>query len=268
MSQLSKHTARKRFGQNFLTDDNIIQKIVACANFQDDDIIVEIGPGKGALTHHFVHRDNPIHLIEIDRDLSTALQEQFHSKSHIQISNQDVLTLNFSDLAHDHRLLNILGNLPYNISTPLLFHCLDHTSIIRQMTFMLQKEVVDRITAQPNTKAYGKLSVLFQYHCHAEKQFDIPPSAFQPQPKVMSSVVTLTPKGKPSPEAKQPETLKKLVHLAFSQRRKTLKNNLKSFVSSDAFELANIDASRRAESLTLSEFVQLANSINHIEPNP
>ncbi len=260
------HKARKRFGQNFLHDQNIIQRIINSIAATDEQHIVEIGPGKGALTEHLVRCCKKLDVIELDRDLIPILEQQFISYNNFTIHNADALKFDFSSLlpkTDTAAKVRLVGNLPYNISTPLIFHLLDNVHIIDDMHFMLQKEVVERLTAQPGTKAYGRLSILVQYLCHAEQLFIVPPGAFTPAPKIDSAIIQLTPRqisgglidGKL-------DSLSFIAKSAFSQRRKTLRNNLKKILTDEEIISCDIDPSRRAETLSIEEFVQLSNQFS------
>ncbi len=263
------HKARKRFGQNFLHDPNVIERIIISISASHDEHLVEIGPGKGALTEHLVTDAGKLDVIELDRDLIPILQERFSKYEQFTIYNTDALKFSFASLCRDEvsdlkmDKLRLVGNLPYNISTPLIFHLLDNIAVVQDMHFMLQKEVVERLTAQPNTKAYGRLSILVQYLCHAEQLFIVPPGAFNPVPKVESAIVRLTPKTHGQDEHKlcnaSPENLSFIAKAAFAQRRKTLRNNLKTVLSAQYIEQCGIDPGRRAETLTINEFVSLTN---------
>ncbi len=251
-----QHRPRKRFGQHFLADHGIIQTLINAIRPGCGDVLVEIGPGLGALTKPLLALVPHLEVIEIDRDLAEQWRRSPQS-GQITVHEQDVLEFDFSLLPDRLRLA---GNLPYNISTPLLFHLVRFADQIVDAHFMLQKEVVDRMVAAPGTRDYGRLSVMLQYHFHMEALFDVPPEAFDPPPKVNSSVVRLTPKRPVAPEAKHLETLEALVTQAFSQRRKMLRSSLRHTISQQVFEELGIDVTRRAESLSLEEFVALANA--------
>jgi len=263
------HTARKRFGQNFLHDANIIERIIASIGVSTEQHIVEIGPGKGALTEHLLASAGKLDVIELDRDLIPLLEERFSSFKQFTIYSSDALQFNFSTLTDSvEDKLRLVGNLPYNISTPLIFHLLDNVSIIEDMHFMLQKEVVQRLTASPNSKAYGRLSILVQYLCHAQQLFIVPPRAFNPVPKVDSAIVQLKPREIGESERltgnARLSDLSFIAKSAFAQRRKTLRNNLKKILSAEQISQCNIDPGRRAETLSISEFVSLTNhTIQH-----
>ena len=265
------HKARKRFGQNFLHDQNIIERIIASIGATSEQHIVEIGPGKGALTEHLVNCAGKLDVIELDRDLIPMLQARFSACEQFSIHNADALQFDFSSLQVplDNSAplkLRLVGNLPYNIATPLIFHLLDTISIIQDMHFMLQKEVVERLTARPGTKLYGRLSILVQYLCQAELLFIVPPGAFEPAPKIDSAIVQLTPRKSRKEDLRlYNETNEALADLsfiakaAFSQRRKTLRNNMKKILTNEQIIQCDIDPGRRAETLSITEFVALTN---------
>ena len=256
------HRARKRFGQNFLIDPYVVAGIVAAINPQRDDHLVEIGPGLGILTESLLPCVNAMDAIELDRDIIPKLARNCSDKGQLQIHAIDALKFDFAELVSDGRPLRIVGNLPYNISTPLMFHLLEKREIIHDMHFMLQKEVVDRLAASPNSKSYGRLTVAMQYHCRVEALMDVPPESFSPAPKVNSAVVRLTPHSEPPVVVNDVGMLDKLVTQAFSQRRKTLRNTLKPMLSAEKMESLGIDATRRAETLGLEEFARLANAVS------
>ena len=259
---MSSHIPRKRFGQNFLQDRAIIHDIVRAIHPSQNDLMVEIGPGLGALTIPLMQYVQPLHVVEIDRELVQRLQANFSNEALI-IHEADVLQFDFAKLVQSaddpSQRLRIVGNLPYNISTPLLFHLLSFHSLIFDMHFMLQKEVVDRLIAQPKTAEYGRLSVMLQYYFSMDKVLDVPPEAFYPAPKVDSAVIRIHPYKTLPYQAKDEQLFAKLVREAFSQRRKTLRNNLRNYVSDAQFVKANIDPTRRPETLQIEEFVRLAN---------
>lgn len=256
----TEHRARKRFGQNFLVDPYIVAGIVAAIQPQQDDHLVEIGPGLGVLTESLLPCVTAMDAIELDRDIIPKLAKNCSDKGQLQIHAIDALKFDFASLATDGRPLRIVGNLPYNISTPLMFHLLEKREVIKDMHFMLQKEVVDRLAAAPNSKSYGRLSVAMQYHCRVEALMDVPPESFSPAPKVDSAVVRLTPYAEPPVAVDDVEMFDKLVTQAFSQRRKTLRNTLKSMISAEHMQALGIDPKRRAETLSLEEFARLANA--------
>jgi len=257
------HTPRKRFGQNFLHDHNIIFNILSSLQAKPDQHWVEIGPGLGALTEPLLKIGMQLDVVELDRDLVALLKEKFKD-SELKIHSGDALKFNFGALVNDNEKLRIIGNLPYNISTPLMFHLLDNAFCIDDMHFMLQKEVVDRICAVPGSKKYGRLSVMMQYHCATELLFDVPPESFEPAPKVMSAIVRLIPHQTPPVQVYDMVKLNRVVTQAFSQRRKTLRNSLKKIIDENAIIDLNIDPTSRAEVLTLDEFARLSNLLEDI----
>lgn len=253
----TQHRARKRFGQNFLSDAGIIQKIHSAIGASADDHIIEIGPGQGALTDALVNSAGRIDLIELDRDLAAPLQERYQDVAHCRVHQQDALKADFSALA-DGQALRVVGNLPYNISTPLIFHLLNYRHHIRDMHFMLQREVVERLAAGPGGGQWGRLSIMTQLYCHVDGLFDVPPEAFNPRPKVMSAVVRLRIRPDVDIDPQVHTDLDNLVRAAFGQRRKTLRNGLKQLMSSEEIENAGVDPSQRPEQLSLAEFLNLA----------
>jgi 16S rRNA (adenine1518-N6/adenine1519-N6)-dimethyltransferase len=258
---MSEHRARKRFGQHFLTDDHVVARIVNAIDPRPNDHVVEIGPGLGVLTAALLARIPVMEAVELDRDIIPKLAARCAPLGTLLIHSADALKFDFTALANDGRPLRMAGNLPYNISTPLLFHLLESSKVIRDMHFMLQKEVVDRLAAAPGGKDYGRLSVMMQYHCEVVALFDVPPEAFEPPPKVDSAVVRLVPHAQPPVKVHDVGVLEKLVTQAFSQRRKTLRNTLKDWVSPEKMEAQGIDPTRRAETLSLDEFAALADSV-------
>ncbi len=253
------HTPRKRFGQNFLHDHNIIYNILSSLQAKPDEHWVEIGPGMGALTEPLLNLGLRLDVVEIDRDLVSLLKDKFKQHANLEIFSADALRFDFSALVKNNEKLRIIGNLPYNISTPLMFHLLDNAQCIDDMHFMLQKEVVDRICAAPGSKKYGRLSVMMQYYCATELLFDVPPESFDPAPKVMSAIVRLVPHQQPPVEVNDITMLNRVVVQAFSQRRKTLRNSLKKLIEEDAIIALNIDPTLRAEALSLADFAKLSN---------
>lgn len=257
----TQHKARKRFGQNFLIDQQVIGQIVAAINPSSDDNLIEIGPGMAAITEHLVKLCPSMTLVELDRDLIEFLKRKLIDYPSISIINGDALKTNFGEFYQGEKL-RLVGNLPYNISTPLLFHLLDTKEYIRDMHFMLQREVVDRLSASPGEKSYGRLSVMIQYHCRVMPLIPVPPSSFNPAPKVQSAVVRLTPYDEPPHKAENPELLSKIVSLCFQQRRKTLKNCLNSYAQYILSDTNTVDLTKRPEQLSVAEFVDLSNCIN------
>ncbi|MBD3610591.1 MAG: 16S rRNA (adenine(1518)-N(6)/adenine(1519)-N(6))-dimethyltransferase RsmA [Gammaproteobacteria bacterium] len=259
----TQHRARKRFGQNFLHDQNIIQRITAAISPQEGEHLIEIGPGKGAMTQSVLEYIERMDVVELDRDLIPILTDRFADQ--ITIHNTDVLKFDFCQARHNDQPLRVIGNLPYNISTPILFHLMEQLACIKDMHFMLQKEVVERMAATPGNKDYGRLSIMLQYFCRVEKLFLVPPGAFNPPPKVDSAIVRLIPHEQPPVELESSETLSRLVKQAFSQRRKTLRNTLKGLLNDADFEACDVDASLRPEQLSLEQFARLAN--RYTEPH-
>jgi len=259
-----QHRARKRFGQNFLTDPYVVAGIVAAISPHRDDHIVEIGPGLGVLTESLLPCVTAMDAVELDRDIIPKLEAHCRSLGdsygELHIHQADALKFDFASLAKDGRPLRIVGNLPYNNSTPLMFRLLEIHNIIQDMHFMLQKEVVDRLAAAPGGKDYGRLSVMMQYYCKVESLMDVPPEAFTPAPKVNSAVVRLMPYREPPVSVDNVNHLETLVAQAFSQRRKTLRNTLKPMLSAEKMEALGIDPKRRAETLSLAEFAMLSNA--------
>ncbi|OBW98755.1 ribosomal RNA small subunit methyltransferase A [Gallibacterium genomosp. 1] len=254
------HTARKRFGQNFLHDDQIIQSIVTAINPQQDDFLVEIGPGLGALTEPVAEQIKHLTVIELDRDLAERLRHHPFLHQKLNVIEQDVMRFDFQQLAQQSgKSLRIFGNLPYNISTPLMFHLFQYHNVIRDMHFMLQKEVVNRLCAGPNSKAYGRLTIMAQYFCQVIPVLEVPPSAFKPAPKVDSAVVRLVPhKVLPHP-VKDLYWLNRVCTQAFNQRRKTLRNSLMDLFTAEQLTELGIKLTDRAENLTIADYARLAN---------
>ena len=258
------HRARKRFGQNFLHDTGVIRRIIAAIHPQATDNMVEIGPGKGALTSLLLERLDQLQVVELDRDLIPLLEQQFPNPEKLTIHQADALKFDFQTLGTADKPLRIVGNLPYNISTPLLFHLLHYHELIKDMHFMLQLEVVKRLAAQPGNKNYGRLSAMTQYFCDVEHLFDVPPEAFNPAPKVSSAIVCLRPRP-PRIVAKNLQTLEDVLRNAFNQRRKTLRNTLKNLFDAKQLDALaaqiNIDLSQRPEQLGIDDFVKISNAL-------
>jgi 16S rRNA (adenine1518-N6/adenine1519-N6)-dimethyltransferase len=250
-----KHVAKKRFGQNFLTDQAIITCLVDAINPQNEETIVEIGPGLGALTKPLLKKINHLHVVEIDRDIVSWMQNEY-AKDSVTIHNVDALKFQFTSLGKN---LRVVGNLPYNISTPILFHLLDNLPHITDMHFMLQKEVVERMVATPSTPAYGRPSVMLQYHLAMEYLITVPPEAFEPAPKVESAFVRCVPHATLPFIAKDEALFAKIVLAAFGQRRKTLRNTLKGLLDDTGFIVLNINPQLRAENLNVAQFVAISN---------
>ena len=269
---------RKRFGQHFLHDPGVIRRIVESIAPQGADRVVEIGPGRGALTWPLLEKLDALEVIEIDRDLAAALHTDPRGEGKLRLHVHDALRMDFTTLRGDGAPLRIVGNLPYNISTPLMFHLLEHRAAIADMHFMLQKEVVDRIVAEPGGKDYGRLGVMLTIHAKATRLFDVGRGSFKPPPKVTSSVLRLQPSIEPRFEglkslgAGADAALKRVVLAAFTHRRKTLRNSLHGLVDEQGFVACGIDPQWRPEVLTPAQFVQLAgryliNSTSAVAPS-
>ena len=253
-----RHQPRKRFGQNFLRDEAVIQEIARSVSTSADDHIVEIGPGEGVLTAALIESGCTLDAIELDRDLTTQLLASFSIYPGFSLHSADALRFDFTSLQKHAQPLRIVGNLPYNISTPLLFKLLGYGSLIADMHFMLQREVVDRLAASPGKKDWGRLGVMAQFQCTVDPLFEVPPEAFYPPPKVQSAVVRLIPHVKnPWPDC-DPTKLSRVVTQAFSQRRKTLRNNFKNTFDDSVLLALGLDPSTRAETLSIADFVALA----------
>ena len=256
---MAEHIARKRFGQHFLCDDDIIHAIVHAIRPQTSDNLVEIGPGLGALTRPLLEALPHFHVVELDRDIVARLEKQYPAKK-LRIHAADALEFDFSSLGER---LRVVGNLPYNISTPLLFHLAEHAPHLHDIHAMLQKEVVDRMTASPGHGAYGRLSVMLQYHFDMEALFDVPPEAFNPPPKVQSAVVRMIPRPFPDMTVHDHALFSRTVAKAFSQRRKTLRNSLGKLVEDADYRTLGIDPTLRAENLPVEAFIRLSNHLLH-----
>ncbi|MBE2894754.1 16S rRNA (adenine(1518)-N(6)/adenine(1519)-N(6))-dimethyltransferase RsmA [Spirabiliibacterium falconis] len=254
------HTARKRFGQNFLHDTHVIENIVAAIAPQVGQALVEIGPGLGALTEPVCERIDHLTVIELDRDLAHRLRHHPFLHQKLNVIESDAMQIDFTALCQQlGQPLRVFGNLPYNISTPLMFHLFGFSHAIADMHFMLQKEVVKRLAAAPNSKAYGRLSVMAQYYCQVIPVLEVPPSAFKPAPKVDSAVVRLIPHRTLPHVAKDSVWLNRVCSAAFGQRRKTLRNALSHLISAEQLADLGIPDNARAENLTIADFVCLAN---------
>lgn len=263
MSQHQGHQARKRFGQNFLVSPGVIRKIVDAVAPRPGDTVVEIGPGLGALTAPLLERVERLHVVEIDRDLIARLRERFPPER-LVIHAGDALKFDFGALSGAGPL-KIVGNLPYNISSPLLFHLAECADRVAEMHFMLQKEVVDRMVAEPGGGDYGRLSVMLQYRFYMERLFVVPPGAFNPAPKVDSAVVRMIPRDGQKVGAGEtvddPALFARLAAAAFSQRRKMLRNTLREFGGEALLEAHGLAPTARAEELAVADFVRLANAL-------
>jgi 16S rRNA (adenine1518-N6/adenine1519-N6)-dimethyltransferase len=252
------HAPRKRFGQNFLRDEGIIEAIARAIAPDQAQHLVEIGPGEGAITQSLIASGCRFDAIELDRDLRTRLLASFSTYDNFTLHSADALKFDFASLQQGEQALRVIGNLPYNISTPLLFKLLDYGALIADMHFMLQLEVVERLAAEPGNKNWGRLGVMAQFQCEVEQLFEVPPESFFPPPKVQSAVIRLTPRQTPRWAQVDRESLAKVVSQAFSQRRKTLRNNFKNSLTDAQFETVGIDPQARAETLTIDQFVALA----------
>ncbi len=253
---MAGHRPRKRFGQHFLHDQNIIERILTFLDPETDQTIIEIGPGKGALTIPLLQHYGTLHVIELDRDLARTITEKCKGLGILHVHCLDALKYDFSQLGDNCK---IIGNLPYNISTPMIFHLLEYISCVSDMLFMLQKELVDRMTAQPNCKEYGRLSVMVQSQCQVEKLFTVGPEAFTPIPKVDSAVIKLIPHQIPVIDITNKQAFAQVVKQAFAHRRKTLRNTLKGLLDEKQMETLGIDPGLRAEKLSINHFAALSN---------
>ena len=258
---------KKQLGQHFLADRSYIDRIVLAVDPRPGDRLVEIGPGQGAITFPLLRRQKELTVIEFDRDLITPLMEASEGIGRLTIIHKDVLQVDFSKLAGDEGPLRLVGNLPYNISSPILFHALEHAGAVRDMHFMLQKEVVDRMAAGPGSKVYGRLSVMLQAYCRVESLFDVPPAAFRPPPKVDSAVVRLVPLPPAEIGIADPGLFAGVVRAAFGQRRKTLRNALQQLCTGARIEAAGIRPDLRAEQLDVAAFKRLADHLATTPPD-
>lgn len=259
---MKSHQPKKRLGQNFLTDEFIIHMIVQSINPRRQDHLVEIGPGLGAITLPLLSLVDKIDAIELDRDVIPSLQKKAMDRGHLIIHQQDILTFDLATIATHKKSLRIVGNLPYNISTPLLFHLLQQKAWIIDMHFMLQKEVAERLIAIPGNKQYGRLSVMAQYHCFIEPLLDVPPSAFTPSPQVHSMFIRLEPMERERVVAKNWSQFDSVVKQAFGMRRKTIHNALKNRITKEQLISLDIDPNKRPEQLTVENFVIISNLIS------
>jgi 16S rRNA (adenine1518-N6/adenine1519-N6)-dimethyltransferase len=256
------HRARKRFGQNFLVDGNVVARMVKAIDPQPDDRLVEIGPGLGALTRPLLEAASRLEAVELDRDLVDELADRCRGAGALTVHQGDALRFDFAALRTDARRLRVVGNLPYNVSTPLIFHLLNTADAVADMHFTLQREVVDRLAAGAGDGAYGRLSVMVQYHCRVDRLFDIAPGAFRPIPQVDSGFVRLTPH-RPRPiEVPDVDLLGRIVAQTFGQRRKTLRNSLKPLLSEPEIAAAGVDPGLRPEQLDLAGFAALVRQLH------
>lgn len=262
---MSAHNHKKQFGQNFLNNPRVIHQIVASIFPKADQHLVEIGPGEAALTAPLLEVVKKLDIIEIDTDLIAPLTQRFEANPAFHLHHTDALKFDYRKLLIEpNETLRVVGNLPYNISSPLMFHLLSYAPHIQDMHFMLQKEVVDRITSEPGVKSYGRLSVMLQYHCLTEFLFAVGPENFTPPPKVDSAIVRLTPYKEKPFKATNEQDFSDFVRQAFSQKRKTLRNNLKGWLNDEQIQRVGIDPSIRAERLTVENFVNLSNLYSQV----
>jgi len=255
---MSPHRPRKRFGQHFLKDPGVIDAIIHAVGATKSDTVVEIGPGLGAITRSLVARAGTLHAIELDRDLIAKLAREYDDAANVTVHEADALRFDYSALGDS---LRIVGNLPYNISTPLLFHLLNYRDCIIDMHFMLQKEVVDRMAANPGSKSYGRLGIMLGCHFQIDALFDVAKEAFDPPPKVTSAVVRLAPLPAETYVINNEDRLSRLVATAFSQRRKTIRNSLSKVVDEAQLVDAGIDPGLRPEAISIADYVRLANAL-------
>jgi len=253
--------ARKRFGQHFLTDARVVDRIIQAIDPQAGEQIVEIGPGNAVLTQPLLASGAELQLVEIDRDLALGLRQLIAGHDHVRLHVDDALNVDFGSICHG-RPFRLVGNLPYNISTPLLFHLLRWTELITDMHVMLQREVVERMAAAPGGKSWGRLSVMCQYHCTVTPLLDVPPEAFSPPPKVFSSLVRMRPHAEPPVHIDSMAAFQQVVGQAFSMRRKTLRNSLRGLMDESLIELAGVDPGLRPEVLGLEEFAALSRQMH------
>lgn len=262
-----KDPPKKQLGQHFLHDRGVIEKILLAVDPKPGEALVEIGPGQGAITFPLLKKHGALTVIEFDRDLITPLSEAAHGLGELTVVHKDVLKVDFGKLAGEGRI-RLVGNLPYNISTPILFHVLEHAASIIDMHFMLQKEVVDRMAAEPGSKIYGRLSVMLQAICRVEPLFTIGPGAFRPPPKVDSAVVRLLPKPAGEIGIADPALFERVVRDAFGQRRKTLRNAVAQICGSEQIQAAGLRPEARAEQLPVGDFIALANYLANSAATP
>jgi len=260
-AQPLQHRARKRFGQNFLHDQNVIGRIIAAIDPQRQDHLLEIGPGQGALTQHLIESCQRLDTVELDRDLAAFLHKSYADKEHFKVYQQDILKFDLKQLSNAEKSLRIIGNLPYNISTPVMFYLLQFHGLIKDMTFMLQSEVVNRLSATTGNKNYGRLGLMIQYYCQVEHLFNVPSAAFTPKPKVSSAIVRLTPHQKLPVVARDVNCLQTVIRTAFNQRRKTLKNSLRTLISEQQLDELGLDLSLRPENISLADYVRISDGI-------
>lgn len=268
MNQFAPHRARKRFGQNFLHDAGVINRILRAVSPREGQRLVEIGPGQGAITEGLLSSGAQLDVVELDHDLHPLLLARFGGSQQFTLHKGDALKFDFRTLAEKGQKLRIVGNLPYNISTPLMFHLIAQSDCVADMHFMLQKEVVQRLAAGAGMNHYGRLGIMVQYHCQVEHLFDVGSGAFNPAPKVDSAIVRLTPHTELPHPADDVGMLEQVVREAFNQRRKTLRNTLKSLLDADSIEAEGLDPTLRPEQVDLAGFVRLANRLTKERAEP
>jgi len=256
------HQIRKRFGQNFLHDKHVISKIIGAVSPTKDDHILEIGPGFGAITEQLAQSGATLNCLELDTDLAASLKSHYRKYKSVNILEADALKFDLSSIATEKTPLRVVGNLPYNISTPLIFHLLKNSKLIKDMTFMLQLEVIQRMVSKVGSKNYGRLGLMVQYYCEVEHLFNIASDAFVPRPKVVSALARLKPHKASSIKAKDPECLKVVIQTAFNQRRKTVRNSLSTLVSESLLEGIPVNKKLRPENLTLEDYVRISDAIS------
>lgn len=256
------HIPRKRFGQHFLSDESVIRHIVESLDPRADQHLIEIGPGQGALTVPVLRLVHELEAVELDRELIPVLSARCQRAGHLRIYEADVLDFDFAGVRTDNRKLRIFGNLPYNISTPLIFHLIRFSDMIRDMLFMLQKEVALRLAAEADSEHYGRLSVMVQYHCNVHLLFHVSREAFYPPPKVESTIIRLVPHEQYPFRAQDEKMFEQIVRQAFGQRRKTLRNSLRETVDDSIWERVAIRSDLRAENLTVKDFVDISNAVS------
>ena len=264
---LAEHRHKKSLGQHFLADASVVERIIRAIDPQPGDRLVEIGPGAGALTFPLLRQHGRLTVIEFDRDLIAPLRAAAEGVGELEVIHRDVLQVDFAELAQAGPI-RLVGNLPYNISSPILFHALDQATAIRDMHFMLQKEVVDRMAAAPGGKDYGRLSVMLQAYCRVEALFNVPPSAFRPPPKVDSAIVRVLPRAADEIAVRDRTRFARVVKAAFGQRRKTLRNALSGEADPAAMQAVGIDPGARAEQIEVAAFVALSNALAAADTPP
>ena len=255
------HRARKRFGQHFLHDRNIIERILRAIDPRPGQNLLEIGPGQGALTYPLLQRCERLIAIELDRDLVPILEKHAQALGQLEVINADILKFELKSIATQEKF-RLVGNLPYNISTPLMFHLLESAPLIKDMHFMVQKEVAQRIVARTGDASYGRLSVMLQLQCSCQYLFDVAPGCFKPPPKVDSAVIRLIPLEKPAQDIDDLARFSNIVQAAFGQRRKTISNSLKSILDRETIIACGIDPGLRAENLDIADFAKLSRALN------